>query len=621
MKQPFNLSPTFLDTEEGRDLLHRAERYLDGQSEQQDNMAKDDIRSLIQRLRVYQIELEMQNEELKQTQDQVERSRFRYIQLFEYCPVGLAIITRNGILQKVNRTLACIMGKNCLDLVGRSLHELLVKDSEQLFLGRFRAFFNNPDQKEIKCICLPGQEGNQILKMEGMKLEAPRVIKGLEPDDDVLLVSFQDITKEEKLQQEIARSRNELDQIFQSAIPLQVINLDFCLTRVNQAFCRFLGQREENLIGKLCYEVWPSPFCQTEQCALRRIQHQEDCCEGEKDLFLPEETRRCLIKTTANRNQNGILQGVVMAVLDITDRTRAEEELTLSEERFRSIVENTSDLILAISQDGDILFANQAFQETLGYPPKKISTLQFSDICHRDFLAHCQSTFQKILNGRVSQSRIETIFRSVHDHEIQVEGTVNIQIDKRHQRKIVLGIFRDISLHKSVENQLRTMSVTDELTGLQNRRGFMEEATGILTEAEEQNDELTLIYVDLDGMKEINDNFGHSAGDQALMDVADVLRTVFRKEDLIGRIGGDEFVILFAPGQDMPETSELGSRLNESAFRICYGRKRPYKLSMSIGADTFVPNSGITLEQLLSKADAAMYSVKEKQKERRNQKK
>jgi diguanylate cyclase (GGDEF)-like protein/PAS domain S-box-containing protein len=613
-----NAQLRFLDTAEGKTLMDQAERYLDTRGDDSNETIENDLRMLVQKLRVYQIELEMQNEQLQQTQRFLDESKSRYVQLFHHCPSGMAIINRNGILEKVNETLAHLLGTSCGELTGRPIHELLTKDSEELFLGRFRAFFNNPETKAIECTCLPFSGKKQILQMRGARVHAPMVIRGIDSNTEVLLASFQDITAEKSLQEEIARSSNELNQIFQSAIPLQVIDLDFRITKVNQAFCQLINKKKEELIGNFCFVVWPSPACKTEHCSLNRIRNDHECSEKEKNLRLPKsETRRYLVKTTAAKDQDGNLQGIVKAAIDVTERTKAEQALAASEEQFRGIIENTSDLILTFSRNGTLIFTNQALQKALGYSVEQFAGLHFQDICHQDCFAQCWQTFQEMLRGRIRQNKIETVFQTAAGEKIQVEGTVNIHVNKRQKIQAIRGIFRDITLRKTMESRLRTISITDELTGLLNRRGFMEKATKTLFDAEQHQIKLTLLYVDLDGMKHINDTLGHETGDLALIDMAEIFRAVFRQTDLISRIGGDEFVVLFAPSQDIPGAIDLGKRLDEYANHICLGKTRPYTLSMSIGSETFIPGSGVSLELLLSKADSAMYAIKGQRKERR----
>lgn len=621
---PKNFTPhrsfRFLDTDEGKDLLSKAEHFLDSPVDTASATAPDDIRTLIHKLQVYQTELEIQNEELQLTQQLLTKSRARYIQLFQNSPIGMAILSQSGILEKVNETFATLLGQNSEELTGSPIYNWMSADSRDIFLGRFRAFFKNPANKSLQCTYLSAQKESKILQMQGSAVLAPLVVKSDKLKEKVLLVCFQDITREIAFQQEMAKSRNELDQIFNSAIPLQVIDLNYRVTKVNKAFCSIFNRPKAELAGQLCYELWPNDACHSDRCALRRIQKEEECCEGEKDLVMPNgETRRYLVKTTVARDQSGRIQGVVKAVLDITDRTRAEQALTLSEERFRSIIENSSDLILTFSMTGEILFANQALLAALGYRAGQLTNLHFKTLCHPNCLSHCSQKFQEMVTGNISQSKVETIFRASDGHEILVEGTVNIQTDEWGKGQTVRGIFRDITMRKELEDRLRQASITDELSGLLNRRGFMEMAGTALAQAERDSQKMHLFFVDLDGMKAINDSFGHSTGDQALVDMANILRAVFRQEDLIARLGGDEFVALLTPNPTMPDIHEIETRLDEQAFRICQGGKRPYRLSMSIGTEIFAPGSDTSLEKLLSKADSAMYAVKEQRKSRRDQ--
>ncbi len=608
----------FLDTDEGQNLLIKAEHFLDSTGDTAHATVPDDIRTLIHKLQVYQTELEMQNEELQLTQQLLTKSRARYIQLFQNSPFGMAVLSQSGILEKVNETFSSLLGQNSEELTGSPIYNWMSTDSKEIFLGRFRAFFKNPKKKALQCTYLSNHEDNRILQMQGSRVLAPLVVKSDKLEETVLLVCFQDITKELALQQEMAESRNELDQIFDSAIPLQVISLSYRVTKVNKAFCSLFNRPQAELAGQLCYELWPHAACKTDRCALRRIQNGEECCEGEKELVMPNgETRRYLVKTTAARDQSGRIQGMVKAVLDITDRTRTEQALALSEERFRSIIENTSDLILTFSMTGEILFANQALLNALGFRADQLTNLHFKTLCHPNCLSHCSQKFQEMVTGSITQSKVETIFRASDGHEILVEGTVNIQTDEWGKGQTVRGIFRDITMRRELEDRLRQTSITDELTGLLNRRGFMEMAEKALDQAERDLQEMPLFFVDLDGMKAINDSMGHSTGDQALVDMANILRAVFRQEDLIARLGGDEFVALLTPNPTMPDIPKIGTRLDEQAFRICHGGKRPYRLSMSIGTEIFTPGSSTSLEKLLSKADSAMYTVKEQRKSRR----
>ncbi|MCK9295712.1 MAG: diguanylate cyclase [Desulfobulbaceae bacterium] len=176
--------------------------------------------------------------------------------------------------------------------------------------------------------------------------------------------------------------------------------------------------------------------------------------------------------------------------------------------------------------------------------------------------------------------------------------------------------FRDISQRKEMENMLKEMSITDELTGLLNRRGFLSVAEKHLLLVDRVEESLYLLYADLDNMKGINDNFGHDTGDLALVEAADVLKSTFRKADVvgIGRLGGDEFAVLmfssFAPSCNHPVLQRLEQHI--AARNQQPGRR--YELSMSVGIVRYDPKHPCSVEEFLSQGDRVMYQCKNEKK-------
>lgn len=159
--------------------------------------------------------------------------------------------------------------------------------------------------------------------------------------------------------------------------------------------------------------------------------------------------------------------------------------------------------------------------------------------------------------------------------------------------------------------QLRAMSLADELTGLYNRRGFMTLVKQHLKVAARTKIGKYLLFVDLDGLKSINDTLGHQEGDKALVDAANILKETFRDSDIIARIGGDEFTVFLTTGANV---DILPSRLQKNLDSHNKKRMNPYNLSMSVGLACYDPEKPCSLDELLSRADALMYEQKQKKK-------
>jgi diguanylate cyclase (GGDEF)-like protein/PAS domain S-box-containing protein len=163
-------------------------------------------------------------------------------------------------------------------------------------------------------------------------------------------------------------------------------------------------------------------------------------------------------------------------------------------------------------------------------------------------------------------------------------------------------------------NEIQKQAILDDMTGLYNRRGFFTLAHQHMKLAQRMKKDLVLIFVDVDGMKQINDTFGHSVGDQTLIDAAELLKKTFRSADIIARMGGDEFAVLAV----LPSRSNLENfqaRLAENLEAFNARKQRDYVLSISSGMVEWLSGEkALTLDELLSKADARMYSQKREKK-------
>lgn len=156
---------------------------------------------------------------------------------------------------------------------------------------------------------------------------------------------------------------------------------------------------------------------------------------------------------------------------------------------------------------------------------------------------------------------------------------------------------------------LRSLSLIDDLTGLYNRRGFADLGEQYLKLERRKGRGVTIVYLDVDRFKTINDSLGHHVGDRALLKVADILKVTFRRSDIIARLGGDEFAIL-ALETSGENADVLIGRLRERVAEFNRLSREPYQLSVSIGMARYDPELRMRLEDLLTEADSAMYDEK-----------
>jgi len=187
------------------------------------------------------------------------------------------------------------------------------------------------------------------------------------------------------------------------------------------------------------------------------------------------------------------------------------------------------------------------------------------------------------------------------------------QLQREHLQLLADKLYeKNLELEKTNE-RLRNLSLTDELTGLNNRRGFMILANGLLKFARRANHPICLLYIDMDSLKSINDTFSHAQGDIALTHFAHILTKTFRDSDVIARMGGDEFAVLTIDATE-GSLKSIQERLQSNVDTHNLEAARGYALSFSMGIIRVDLSSTFTVESLLAQADEAMYAHKKKRK-------
>ncbi len=293
--------------------------------------------------------------------------------------------------------------------------------------------------------------------------------------------------------------------------------------------------------------------------------------------------------------------------IEITELKKAERLLKESEERYRVLTER-SPVGVYVLQDSIFRFVNPAFADIYGYDADEmVGRLGFRDTVSIDERADVLQAIDGLMKGAGEAVRKE--FR------IRQKGGTTRSVEMRgapvtfEGRPAVLGTLIDITDRKDLEDRLKVLSMIDELTGIQNRRGFMTLAEQQIRAATRGRREMLLFYIDLDDMKQINDKYGHNEGDKALAGLALILRQSFREADIIGRMGGDEFAVLAIDAGE--EAAVMFEARIERNIGI-YNRKgkRLYELHVSMGYAYFDPHSPRTLDELIGRADQLMYLQK-----------
>ncbi len=295
-------------------------------------------------------------------------------------------------------------------------------------------------------------------------------------------------------------------------------------------------------------------------------------------------------------------------------RKRAEDALRHSEENARRLIENLNDVIMVLDAEGRLTYVSPSVERTLGRSPDDELGRSIFDFVHTDDVARAQDMIADALGAPGFSRSIEIRLQHRNGHWRYMEVIGNAVLDPHGVPTIIVNA-RDLTERQRLQAELRRMSVTDDLTGLNNRRGFFMLAEQEMKLARRLKKDLLLVFVDLDDFKSINDTHGHQVGDQALAETAEILRTTFRESDVLARLGGDEFVALamFSP----EETDDIiETRLHQTLAEHNARPSRKYALSISTGVARFDARNVQSLAELMAIADDALYEQKRARKQR-----
>jgi len=284
----------------------------------------------------------------------------------------------------------------------------------------------------------------------------------------------------------------------------------------------------------------------------------------------------------------------------------ARQKLRASDERYRALMDQASDAIVLVDVRGVVIEANGQALRVMGKSRDEIVGSTMDDIHDADVQQAVRGGFDELMrSGAAAIPGIHLARPGADDVVIDA----NFSLIEVGGRRIIQGMFRDVSERERNAQELEAMSLTDALTGLRNRRGFTMLAEQQLKTANRLGRPLLLLFADIDGLKPVNDVQGHAAGDALLCEAATVLAGCFRDMDIVARMGGDEFAVLQidAGGDEAPAAAE---RLEAAIAAANAAPGRASELSLSLGASALDPAAPRTLDELLQVADARMYAAK-----------
>ena len=295
---------------------------------------------------------------------------------------------------------------------------------------------------------------------------------------------------------------------------------------------------------------------------------------------------------------------------DITDRREAERRLQDSEMRFRHIMEHAPLGIGITDLEGRFTQVNQALCDIVGSSREELEGRLINDMTHPEDRAVTPRQMRNLVKGEDSVAKYEKRYLHREGRLVWVQISATLERDWSGAPLYYIHLVEDISRRKEAEQRVIFLAHHDRLTELPNRELFSDRLSRSISHARRKKQHMVLFFIDLDGFKAVNDNYGHQAGDDVLKTVAKRMLASVREADTVARLGGDEFAIIFDEIDEPESMAEMARKIIREVSRpVALKNDRQCSVGASIGISSY-PGNGIEIDSLMSAADDAMYASK-----------
>ena len=468
-------------------------------------------------------------------------------------------------------------------------------------------------------------EGGYFVRMRSKSGEfrwmsgVPTVVK--DPSGAVVgvVVGMRDVQElvaaRDEAQRDRARLQATVDSLLDPHVRLTAVRdpegaiVDFTCTEANQAACTYLRTTPEALQG--------ARLTATEGLVAEGglMDLLVGAMESGQPLELDDYVNATEAPPSAWRHYDlrgvRVADGLSVTWRDITDRQSSAAALAASEEQYRLLAENASDMVIRVL-DGVVLWTSRTIVEGLGWSPDEIVGRQILDFVHPDDLSHVAAEQAIVEGGTATLTRLRLRAKDGLYHWAEAHGRP--YLDARGRQDGLVVSTRIVDAEVASEQELEWRAQHDEVTGLLNRPEVVERLTWMGRHLRRQGDEYALCFCDIDNFKAINDEWGHAAGDVVLRAFATRITDAVRGRDIVARAGGDEILIVLDGVGDIGEAVAIAEKVRVAVKEPVGVEGFMVSATLSIGVT--IAHAGEGVDEMVSRADRAMYKAKREGRDR-----
>ena len=556
---------------------------------------------------------ELQKSEIKhqQIEETLQKSHQEFSSLFEGSPQAAIYHDKKGVIININPRFTELFGYTLEEVKGKNINQGMIFPQDKTREESERLTKSALEGEVVECETIREKKNGTLVPV--IISVSPVIIEG---QNKGVIAFYQDIAKQKSILEKLKESEEKYRNLFENMPGAYYrTDKDGNLVMINPEGVKLFGYNSpEDILGKnIAQHLYFAP--EERKRYLKELEKNKGNLKDFELTLKKKDGSPLVISDTSHYyyDKEGNIAGVEGIFTDITERKKSEETLQKSQQELASVFKNIPQAVVYLDENSNIKNISPRFTELFGYTLEEIKGKNINEgIIHPPGKIEEGKNLDKIASSEgyfnyesIRKKKDGTLF------PVSISGS-NIIIDG--QLKGIIGTYFDITERKKLEKKLEKLAHFDNLTSCYSRGYGLALLEEQIKTANRKKTPILLLYLDVDEFKEINDTYSHKEGDRVLKEVVQFFKSTLRKVDIICRIGGDEFMLIFLESS-LNNAPLIRERLSKNLEKLNQSLNKPYKISFSIGLSVYDPFNPLSIEELIKIADENMYEEKKKKKE------